>query len=73
MSGQNFSRNKRRNDRGQSSWGLISKGGFDRDVGPKEAPRLLEYNFNVDALAIVSAIRHMKDTRWPQPLQTDSA
>nr|XP_016495746.1 PREDICTED: uncharacterized protein LOC107814802 [Nicotiana tabacum] len=61
----------RRNDRGQSSRGLMSKSGFDRNVEPNEAPRLLEYNFNVDASAIVSSIGRIKDNRWPRPLQTD--
>nr|XP_016439686.1 PREDICTED: uncharacterized protein LOC107765536 [Nicotiana tabacum] len=56
-SSRNTPRKDRRNDRGQSSWGL--------------APRLSEYNFSVDASGIVSAIRRIKDTRWPRPIQTD--
>ncbi|XP_075087532.1 uncharacterized protein LOC142169557 [Nicotiana tabacum] len=66
-------RNERRNDRGQSNWGLMSKNSFNRPVGPKEAPRLSEYNFNVDAAAIISAIGRIKDTKWPRPLQSDPA
>nr|XP_009796742.1 PREDICTED: uncharacterized protein LOC104243247 [Nicotiana sylvestris] len=64
-------RNVRRNDRGQSSRGRLSKSSFDRDVGTNKAPRLSEYNFNVDASAIVSTIRRIKDSRWPRPMQTD--
>uniref|UniRef100_A0A1U7YYF7 Uncharacterized protein LOC104249453 n=1 Tax=Nicotiana sylvestris TaxID=4096 RepID=A0A1U7YYF7_NICSY len=67
--GCNPVRNDKRNDRGQSSRGLMSKSGFDRDTGSKEVPRLSEYNFSVDASAIVLAIRCIKDTRWPRPLQ----
>nr|XP_009803312.1 PREDICTED: uncharacterized protein LOC104248708 [Nicotiana sylvestris] len=70
-SGQNSARNERRNDRGSSSRGLMSKNGFDRSMGPKEAPRLSEYNFNVDATAIISTIERIKETKWLQPLQTD--
>nr|XP_009763035.1 PREDICTED: uncharacterized protein LOC104214999 [Nicotiana sylvestris] len=55
-SGQSSAHNERRNDRGQGSQGLMSKNGFDRSINPKEAPRLSEYNFNVDATTIVSAI-----------------
>ncbi|XP_070050002.1 uncharacterized protein [Nicotiana tomentosiformis] len=51
----------------------MSKSGFDRNVEPKEAPRLSEYNFNNGVSAIVSAIGRIKDTRWPRPLQTDPA
>nr|XP_009780912.1 PREDICTED: uncharacterized protein LOC104229885 [Nicotiana sylvestris] len=72
-SGRNPVRNKRRSDQGQSSRGLMSKNGFDKPIGPKEAPQLSEYNFNVDAAAIVSATECIKDTRWPRPLQTDPA
>nr|XP_016515268.1 PREDICTED: uncharacterized protein LOC107831985 [Nicotiana tabacum] len=49
----------------------MSKNNFDRPIGPKEAPRLSEYNFGIDASAIVSAIRYIKDTKWPRPLQSD--
>ncbi|XP_070055385.1 uncharacterized protein [Nicotiana tomentosiformis] len=49
----------------------MTKNGFDRSIGPKHAPRLSEYNFNVDAAAIVSAIGCIKDTKWPRPLQTN--
>ena len=35
---ENFEWNERRNDRGQSSRVLMSKGGFDKDVRPKELP-----------------------------------
>ncbi|XP_070037044.1 uncharacterized protein [Nicotiana tomentosiformis] len=51
----------------------MSKNSFDRPIGPKEAPRLSEYNFNVDEAAIVSAIGRIKDTKWPRPLQTNPA
>ncbi|XP_070036106.1 uncharacterized protein [Nicotiana tomentosiformis] len=71
--GSNPVRIDRRNDQGQSSRGLMSMSGFNRNVEPKEAPRLSEYNFNIDTSAIVSAIRHIKETRWPRPLQTDPA
>ncbi|XP_070034642.1 uncharacterized protein [Nicotiana tomentosiformis] len=47
----------------------MSKSGFDKNVEPKEAPRLSEYNFNIDASAIILAIGRIKDTRWPRPLQ----
>uniref|UniRef100_A0A1S4DGB1 Uncharacterized protein n=1 Tax=Nicotiana tabacum TaxID=4097 RepID=A0A1S4DGB1_TOBAC len=71
--GHNSIRGKKRSKRGQGSQGLISKNGFDRHTGPKEAPRLSEYNFNVDASAIVSAIGRIKNTKWPRPLQTNPA
>nr|XP_033517625.1 uncharacterized protein LOC117281877 [Nicotiana tomentosiformis] len=45
----------------------------NRSIGPKEAPRLSECNFNIDAAAIVSAIGRIKDTKWPRPLQYDLA
>ncbi|XP_070047433.1 uncharacterized protein [Nicotiana tomentosiformis] len=69
----NSVRGERRNDRHQGSRGLLSKNGFGKHTGPKEAPRLSEYNFNIHASAIVSAIGHIKDTKWPRPLQTDPA
>ncbi|XP_070046896.1 uncharacterized protein [Nicotiana tomentosiformis] len=40
---------------------------------PNEAPRLSEYNFNVDVAAIVSVIGRIKDTKWPRPIQSDPA
>lgn len=49
----------------------MSKNGFDRSMGPKEAPRLSEYNFNVEMTAIVSANVRIKETKWLRPLQTD--
>ncbi|XP_070005708.1 uncharacterized protein LOC142163050 [Nicotiana tabacum] len=36
-----------------------------------EAPKLLEYNFSVDASGIISAIGKVKDTRWLKPIQID--
>nr|XP_009778084.1 PREDICTED: uncharacterized protein LOC104227522 [Nicotiana sylvestris] len=66
-------RNPVRNDRGHIFWGPMSKSGFDRDVGSKEAHRLSEYNFSIDTSGIVSAIGRIKDTRWPKPLQSDPA
>ncbi|XP_070007947.1 uncharacterized protein [Nicotiana sylvestris] len=70
-SGHNAPRNDRRNDRSQSSRGLMSKNGLDKHTDPVEAPRLSEYNFSVDASGIVSAIGRVKDTRWPRLIQTD--
>ncbi|XP_019241992.1 PREDICTED: uncharacterized protein LOC109222037, partial [Nicotiana attenuata] len=64
---------QRRSDRGQSSRGLMNRSSFDKPIGPKEEPRLSEYNFYVDATTIVSAIEHIKDTIWPRPLQTHLA
>ncbi|XP_075091766.1 uncharacterized protein LOC142171939 [Nicotiana tabacum] len=49
----------------------MSENGFDRPLGGREAPRLSEYNFNVDAASIVSAIRLIKETKWPLQLQSD--
>ncbi|XP_070004466.1 uncharacterized protein [Nicotiana sylvestris] len=49
----------------------MSKIRFDRHTGPAEAPRLLEYNFNIDTSGIVSAIERIKDTKWPKQIQTD--
>ncbi|XP_019255075.1 PREDICTED: uncharacterized protein LOC109233656 [Nicotiana attenuata] len=71
--GHNLVWNDRRNDRGQSSRGLVSKSGFNRDAGSNESPQLSEYNFSIDVSAIVSAIGRIKDTRWPRPLKTDTA
>ncbi|XP_019233644.1 PREDICTED: uncharacterized protein LOC109214199 [Nicotiana attenuata] len=51
----------------------MSKSGFDRSIGPKEAPKFSEYNFNIDGAATVSAIGRIKDTKWPRPLQSDPA
>ncbi|XP_070050289.1 uncharacterized protein [Nicotiana tomentosiformis] len=65
----NSIRNEKRSDRGQSNRGLMSKNSFDRPVGPKKAPRLSEYNFNVDVAAIVAVIGRIKDTKWTRPLQ----
>ncbi|XP_019257821.1 PREDICTED: uncharacterized protein LOC109236046 [Nicotiana attenuata] len=73
-SGRNHVRNERRNDRGINSRGIITKNGFDRSIGPKGAPRILEHNFSIDAAAIVvSAIGQIKDAKWPRPLQSDLA
>nr|XP_016484187.1 PREDICTED: uncharacterized protein LOC107804770 [Nicotiana tabacum] len=68
---QNISQNDRGVNRGQNSWRLMSKTRFDRHSRPMEAPRLLEYNFNIDASGIVSAMGRIKDTRWPKPAQSD--
>ncbi|XP_070043087.1 uncharacterized protein [Nicotiana tomentosiformis] len=43
----------------------------NRPLEGREAPSLLEYNFNVDATSIVSAIGRIKETKWPRPLQSD--
>ncbi|XP_019235451.1 PREDICTED: uncharacterized protein LOC109215797 [Nicotiana attenuata] len=58
-------------DRGQNSRGLMSKAGFDRHIGPAEAPQISEYNFNVDVSDNVLAIGKIKDTRWPKPILSD--
>ncbi|XP_070056916.1 uncharacterized protein [Nicotiana tomentosiformis] len=42
-------------------------------LGSMEAPRLSEYNFNVDTASIVSSIWRVKETKWPRPLQSDPA
>ncbi|XP_019248744.1 PREDICTED: uncharacterized protein LOC109228011 [Nicotiana attenuata] len=47
--------------------------GFDKSLGGRETPRLSEYNFNLDAASIVSAIGPIKETKWPTPLQSDPA
>nr|XP_009763288.1 PREDICTED: uncharacterized protein LOC104215228 [Nicotiana sylvestris] len=70
-SGRNASQNDRRNDRGLSSRGLMSKSGFDKHTDPVEAPRLLEYNFSIDASGIMSAIGRIQDIWWPRTIQTD--
>nr|XP_009769972.1 PREDICTED: uncharacterized protein LOC104220739 [Nicotiana sylvestris] len=62
-----------RNDRGRNSQGLMSKNGLDKHVVSKEAPRLSEYNFSIDASGIVSVIGRIKDTRWPRPMQINPA
>ncbi|XP_070039599.1 uncharacterized protein [Nicotiana tomentosiformis] len=72
-SGWNLAKSERRSDRGQNNRGLMSKNSLDRPIGPKEMPRLSEYNFNVDVDAIVSAIGRIRDTKWPRPLQSDPA
>ncbi|XP_019226856.1 PREDICTED: uncharacterized protein LOC109208240 [Nicotiana attenuata] len=61
----------RRTDRSQNSQGLMNKTGFDRHTGPIEAPRLSEYNFNIDVSHIMSATGKIKDTRWPRPILLD--
>nr|XP_016440513.1 PREDICTED: uncharacterized protein LOC107766247 [Nicotiana tabacum] len=69
--GRNAAQNDQRNDRGQSSRGLMSRNGLDKHTDPAEAPRLSEYNFSVDASEIVLAIGRIKDTRWPKPIQSN--
>ncbi|XP_019234699.1 PREDICTED: uncharacterized protein LOC109215130 [Nicotiana attenuata] len=49
----------------------MSKAGFDRHSRPMEAPRLSEYNFNIDISDIVSAMGRIRDTRWPKPVESD--
>ncbi|XP_070047298.1 uncharacterized protein [Nicotiana tomentosiformis] len=71
--GRNPVRSERRNDQGHSSRGLMSKNGFNGHTRPKEAPRLSEYNFIIDATAVVSTIERIKETKCPRPLQTDLA
>ncbi|XP_070050382.1 uncharacterized protein [Nicotiana tomentosiformis] len=51
----------------------MSKSGFDKRTDPVETLQLSEYNFNVGASAIVSAIGLIEDTKWPRPMQTDPA
>nr|XP_009596970.1 uncharacterized protein LOC104092978 [Nicotiana tomentosiformis] len=65
-------RNDKRNDQGPISRGLMSKSGFDKMLGSREAPRLSENYFNVDVAIIVSAIG-IKETKWRRPLQSDHA
>ncbi|XP_060178173.1 uncharacterized protein LOC132608117 [Lycium barbarum] len=66
-------RKDRRNDCGSGSRGLQFRNNpvVASDIG--ESSRLSEYNFNVDANAIVSAIGHIKDVRWLRPLRTGPA
>ncbi|XP_060177736.1 uncharacterized protein LOC132607659 [Lycium barbarum] len=61
----------RRSDRGSGSRGLQFKNNTVgmSDIG--ENPRLFEYNFNVKSAAIVAAIDHIKNARWPRPLRND--
>nr|XP_009784511.1 PREDICTED: uncharacterized protein LOC104232932 [Nicotiana sylvestris]XP_016514349.1 PREDICTED: uncharacterized protein LOC107831134 [Nicotiana tabacum] len=66
----NAPQNDRRNDRGQSSRGLMNENGFDKHTD-LVAPWLSEYNFSVDASGIVSAIGRIKDSWWPTPIQTN--
>ncbi|XP_070013174.1 uncharacterized protein [Nicotiana sylvestris] len=68
---RNISCNDRRMDRGQNFRGLVSRVGFNRHIGPTEAPCLSEYNFNVDISNIVFAISKIRDARWPRPIQSD--
>nr|XP_016459902.1 PREDICTED: uncharacterized protein LOC107783448 [Nicotiana tabacum] len=70
-SGHNSKKNERRSDRGHNSRGLLSKNGFNRPLRGREAPRLSEYNFNVDAANILSAIERIKTNKWLGPLQSD--
>ncbi|XP_070003824.1 uncharacterized protein [Nicotiana sylvestris] len=69
--GRNAPQNDQRNDRGQNSRGLMSKSRYDKHTDPAEAPRLLEFNFSIDAPGIVSTIGRIKDTKWAIPIQTD--
>ncbi|XP_019231204.1 PREDICTED: uncharacterized protein LOC109212044 [Nicotiana attenuata] len=71
--GRSSVRNERRNDQSKNNRGFMKKNGFDRPIGQKEASSLLEYNFYVDAAAIVSAIGCIKDTKEPRSLQSDPA
>ncbi|XP_060210667.1 uncharacterized protein LOC132637623 [Lycium barbarum] len=64
-------RNDRRNDRGQSSRGLINRNIVDRAPGNRETPRLSEYNFCVDVATIAAAVIRNKETRHPRPVQSD--
>ncbi|XP_009784150.1 uncharacterized protein [Nicotiana sylvestris] len=70
-SGHHPARNEKRSDRGPGGHGLMSKNWFNRPLESKEAPRLSEYNFNMDVSNIVSAVGRIKETRWPRPLQFD--
>ncbi|XP_060183170.1 uncharacterized protein LOC132613138 [Lycium barbarum] len=64
-------KNDRRNDRGQSSRGLINKNAIDKASGNRETPRLLEYNFCVNVATIAAAVIRNKETRHPRPIQSD--
>nr|XP_009628722.1 uncharacterized protein LOC104119033 [Nicotiana tomentosiformis] len=70
---RHLTKKEKKSDRESSDRGLMSKSGFDRSLGSREAPRLSEYNFNVDVASIVSAIGCIKETKWPRPLQSDLA
>ncbi|XP_060182256.1 uncharacterized protein LOC132611917 [Lycium barbarum] len=61
----------RRNHRSSVSRALQFKNNPVGTSDTEESPRLSEYHFNVDAAAIVSAIGHIKDAKWPRPLRTD--
>ncbi|XP_060178197.1 uncharacterized protein LOC132608136 [Lycium barbarum] len=64
-------KNDRRNDRGQSSCGLINRNAVDRAPGNREIPRLSEYSFCIDVATIAAAVIRNKETRHPRPIQSD--
>ncbi|XP_060182040.1 uncharacterized protein LOC132611662 [Lycium barbarum] len=64
-------KNDRRNDRGQSSRGLINRNVVDRAPVNRESPRLSEYNFCIDIATIAAAVIRNKETRHPRPIQYD--
>nr|XP_016462576.1 PREDICTED: uncharacterized protein LOC107785722 [Nicotiana tabacum] len=68
---RNIPRNDRGVDRRQKSRGLMSKIGFNGHSRSVEAPRLSEYNFNIDVSDIVLAMGRFRDTRWPKPTHSD--
>ncbi|XP_060200357.1 uncharacterized protein LOC132628607 [Lycium barbarum] len=53
-----------KNDRGSSSRGLQYKNNNAAISSTKESPRLSEYNFNIDSLALVTAIGKIKGATW---------
>ncbi|XP_060178167.1 uncharacterized protein LOC132608112 [Lycium barbarum] len=64
-------KNDRRNDRGQSSRGLINRNAVDRAPGNRESPRLSEYNFCIDVATTAAAVIRNKEIRHPRPIQSD--
>ncbi|XP_070040156.1 uncharacterized protein [Nicotiana tomentosiformis] len=59
----------RRTDRGRNSRSLQ-----DREIsGSRDSsyPKLLEYNFNVSVVELVSAMRNIKEARFPRPMKSD--
>ncbi|XP_060187641.1 uncharacterized protein LOC132616897 [Lycium barbarum] len=64
-------KNDRRNDRGQSSRGLINRNAVDKASGNRETPRLSEYNVCVDVATIAAVVIRNKETRHPRPIQSD--
>nr|XP_016492309.1 PREDICTED: uncharacterized protein LOC107811829 [Nicotiana tabacum] len=56
----------RRTDRGRNNRSLQNKETLDSSY-----PRLSEYNFNVSLVEMISAMRNIKDARFPKPIRSD--